>query len=115
MPGTSINDRVRMEPFTYVANSILMKDVAAGSHSRIDGAVIGEGSALGDHTTILTSPTLLEIEKALMKVSFGAVIGDQAGRAIYRLQGAIVGNNVRINGNIRIRGLSAAIDSALVI
>ncbi len=116
MPGTSIHDRVRIEPFTYVANSILMKDVSAGSHSRIEGAVIGEGSALGDHTTILSSPTLLEIEKALMKVSFGAVIGDQVtGGPFTVYEGAIVGNNVRINGNIRIKGLSAAIDSALVI
>jgi UDP-N-acetylglucosamine diphosphorylase/glucosamine-1-phosphate N-acetyltransferase len=116
MPGTSIGDRVRIEPFTFVANAILMKDAAAGSHSRIDGAVIGEGSRLADHTTVLSSPTLLEIEGALMKVSFGAVIGDQVtGGPFTVYEGAIVGNNVRISGNIRIRGLSAATDSALVI
>lgn len=116
MPGTSINDRVVIEPFTVVSNSILMKDVTTGSHSRIDGAVVGERSILGSHTTVLPSPTLLEIERALMKVNFGAVIGDQVtGGPFTVYEGAIVGNNVRINGNIRVRGLSAAVDSALVI
>jgi UDP-N-acetylglucosamine diphosphorylase/glucosamine-1-phosphate N-acetyltransferase len=116
MPGTSINDRVVIEPFTYVSNSILMKDAAIGSHSRIDGAVMGEGSMIGNHTTVLSSPILLEIEKELMKVNFGAIIGDQVSGGPFTVyEGAIVGNNVRINGNIRIRGLKAAIDSALVI
>ncbi|MBP1928639.1 glucose-1-phosphate thymidylyltransferase [Methanolinea mesophila] len=116
MPGTSIGDRVVVEPFTVVSNSILMKDVTTGSHSRIDGAVVGERSILGSHTTVLPSPTLLEIERALMKVNFGAVIGDQVTAGPFTVfEGAIVGNNVRINGNVRVRGLSAAVDSALVI
>jgi NDP-sugar pyrophosphorylase family protein len=97
MPNTSIGSRVRVDPFTYIGNSLLMDDITIGSHSSITDMVGAEGCTLADHTTTYPFETLFEIEGRAHKVRFGAVLGDRVKGAPFTvLKNCIVGNNVSI-------------------
>ncbi len=41
MPNTSLGSRVKIEPFTFIGNSLIMDDTAIGSHSRITDTMTG--------------------------------------------------------------------------
>lgn len=115
-PNVSIGARVKIEPFTMLQNVLMMNDAAIGSHSKVVEAVIGEGSVLGDHTTVAPGIPMLEIENTLIRGRFGCVIGDQARSDPFCIyQGAIVGNNARIRGGKMISGLEAFEDGVLVV
>jgi len=115
-PQVSIGSRVKIEPFTMLENALVMNDAAIGSHSQVTEAVIGEGSTLGDHTTVAPGVPMLEIEDTLIRGRFGCVIGDQVHSDPFCIyQGAIVGNNARIRGGKMISGLEAFQDEVLVI
>jgi len=115
-PQVSIGARVKIEPFTMLEHALVMNDVAIGSHSQVTEAVIGEGSTLGDHTTVAPGVPMLEIEDTLIRGRFGCVLGDQVHSDPFCIyQGAIVGNNARIRGGKMISGLEAVQDEVLVI
>ncbi|HPX72852.1 MAG: Bifunctional protein GlmU [Euryarchaeota archaeon ADurb.BinA087] len=115
-PHVSIGARVKIEPFTMLQNALLMNDAMIGSHSQVTEAVIGEGSALGDHTTIAPGVPMLEIEDTLIQGRFGCVLGDQVRSDPFCIyQGAIVGNGSRIRGGKMISGLEAFQDGVLVV
>ncbi|MDD1708191.1 MAG: NTP transferase domain-containing protein [Methanoregulaceae archaeon] len=115
-PNVSIGARVKLEPFTMLQNALMMNDAAIGSHSKVIEAVIGEGSVLGDHTTVAPGIPMLDIEDTLIRGRFGCVIGDQARSDPFCIyQGAIVGNNARIRGGKMISGLEAFEDGVLVV
>jgi glucose-1-phosphate thymidylyltransferase len=115
-PRVSIGARARIEPFTVLRNSLLMNDVTIGSHSQIMEAVVGEGSSLGDHTTVATGVPMLEIEDTLIRGRFGCIIGDQVRSDPFCIyQGAIVGNNARIRGGKMISGADAYDDGVMVV
>jgi UDP-N-acetylglucosamine diphosphorylase/glucosamine-1-phosphate N-acetyltransferase len=99
MPNTSLGSRVKIEPFTYIGNSLIMDDTSIGSHSRIIDTVTGQGCRLSDHTTVVTSTRLTEIEGMVIKPEFGAVLGDQVTSGPFTIfKNCIVGNNVSIEG-----------------
>jgi glucose-1-phosphate thymidylyltransferase len=103
MPNTSLGSRVKVEPFACMGNSLIMDDTSIGSHSRIIDAVTGQGCRLSDHTTIITSANLLDIEGTVIKPEFGAVLGDQVTSGPFTIfKNCIVGNNVTIEGGSRI-------------
>jgi NDP-sugar pyrophosphorylase family protein len=115
-PSVSIGDRVKIEPFTLLKDSLLMNDSSVGSHSRVVEAIIGEGSALGDHTTVTPGIPLMEIEGSLVRGRFGCIIGDHVQSdplCIY--YGAIVGNDAQIRGGKMITSLDAAMDGIVVV
>lgn len=115
-PQVSIGARVKIEPFTMLEHALVMNDAAIGSHSQVTEAVIGEGSMLGDHTTVAPGVPMLEIEDTLIRGRFGCVLGDQVHSDPFCIyQGAIVGNNARIRGGKMISGLEAFQDEVLVI
>ena len=83
--GTSLGARVTVEPFTYLKNSIVMSDTYIGAQSRVVDSIIGEGCSLEQVGT--------------SSYGFGAVIGDRTTvGAFTRLRGAVIGNNVDIDG-----------------
>lgn len=83
--GTSLGTGVEVEPFTYLKNSIVMSGTVIGAQSRIVDSVVGEGCSLEQVGTA--------------SYGFGAVIGDRTTiGAFTRLRGAIIGNNVEIDG-----------------
>ena len=83
--GTSLGARVTVEPFTYLKNSIVMSDTHIGAQSRVVDSIIGEGCSL-EHV-------------GTSSYGFGAVIGDRTTvGAFTRLRGAVIGNNVDIDG-----------------
>ncbi|MDI6866894.1 sugar phosphate nucleotidyltransferase [Methanoculleus sp.] len=97
MPDTSIGDRVVLEPFIYVADSIIMSDVTVGSHSRILSAVFGQGCILADHITTTPSPGLIEVGDHVQREEFGAILGEGVWAAPFTtFKNCIVGNNVSI-------------------
>jgi UDP-N-acetylglucosamine diphosphorylase/glucosamine-1-phosphate N-acetyltransferase len=99
MPNTSLGSRVKVEPFTLVGNSIIMDDTTIGSHSRIFDTVSGQGCLFSNHTTIVTSASLMDIEGKVIKPEFGAVMGDQVTSGPFTIfKNCIVGNNVSIEG-----------------
>jgi UDP-N-acetylglucosamine diphosphorylase/glucosamine-1-phosphate N-acetyltransferase len=103
MPNTSLGSRVKVEPFTYIGNSLVMDDTSIGSHSRIINVVTGQGCRLSDHTTMVTSASLLDIEGTVIKPEFGAVLGDQVTSGPFTIfKNCIVGNNVSIEGGRQI-------------
>jgi UDP-N-acetylglucosamine diphosphorylase / glucose-1-phosphate thymidylyltransferase / UDP-N-acetylgalactosamine diphosphorylase / glucosamine-1-phosphate N-acetyltransferase / galactosamine-1-phosphate N-acetyltransferase len=103
MPDTSIGSRIAIEPFTYLGNSLIMDDCKIGSHSRISEAVIGERSRLSDHTSTSTGESLMEIEGAIIKPEFGAIIGDQVtGGSFVVYNNCITGNNVKVGPGNRV-------------
>jgi glucose-1-phosphate thymidylyltransferase len=115
MPDTSIGARVNVEPLCYLGNALIMDDCSVGSHSRILDAVIGEGCMLSDHTAICTSASLMEIEGAVIKPEFGAILGDevQAG-AFTTFKNCIVGNNVTVEDGNRVISSSVPDDSLVI-
>ena len=97
MPNTSLGSRVKIEPFTYLGNSLVMDDTSIGSHSRIIDTVTGQGCRLSDHTTVVPSASLMDIEGMVIKPEFGAVLGDKVESGPFTLfKNCIVGNNVSI-------------------
>jgi NDP-sugar pyrophosphorylase family protein len=105
MPGTSIGSRVRIDPFVYLEESLLMNDVSVGSHSRITDSVIGEGSRLADHTVTTKGEYDYECGKYFGKTSFGAVLGDGVSSAPFTVfSAAVVGNSVSIEEGRFIKG-----------
>lgn len=116
MPYSSIGQRVRIDPFTLVENSILMDDCEVGSHSRIRDSVIGEGSRLADHVTTVAASHLMEIQGEQIRGRFGAILGEEVRAGPFTvLEGAIVGNNVNIRGGSRIQSTMAYGDGGLVV
>lgn len=115
LPNTSIGCRVKVEPFSLLGNSLVMDDVAIGSHSRIIDAVLGTGSVLSDHITTCTSASLMEIEGSVIRTAFGAILGDSVRAGSFTVfKNCIVGNNATIEDGNRV--ISSAIpDDALVI
>ncbi len=106
MPDTSIGDRVVLEPFTYVADSLVMSDVTIGSHSRIVSAVFGQGCILADHTTTYPSASFIEVGGRVQKEEFGAVLGDGVRAAPFTtFKNCIAGNRVTIEGGKTVVGL----------
>jgi len=105
MPNTSIGSRVRIEPFTYLENSILMDDVRIGSHSRCVDAVVGEGARLANQTTIRTGNYRFEVDGKLFGGKFGAILGDRVTSAPFTvLHHCLVGNYVSIEEGRTISG-----------
>ena len=106
MPDSSIGDRVVLEPFTYVADSIIMDDVTIGSHSRIISAVFGQGCILADHTTTYASASFMEVGDKVLKEEFGAILGDGVRAAPFTtFKNCIVGNGVTIGEGKTVTGL----------
>lgn len=106
MPDVSIGDRVVLEPFTYVADSLIMSDVTIGSHSRIVSAVFGQGCILADHTTTYPSASFIEVGGRVQKEEFGAVLGDGVRAAPFTtFKNCIAGNSVTIEGGKTVTGL----------
>lgn len=106
MPDVSIGDRVVLEPFTYVANSLIMSDVTIGSHSRIVSAVFGQGCILADHTTTYPSASFIEVGGRVHKEEFGAVLGDGVRAAPFTtFKNCIAGNSVTIEEGKTVVGL----------
>jgi NDP-sugar pyrophosphorylase family protein len=97
MPYTSIGSRVRIEPFTFLKNSIVLDDVRIGSHSRCIDSIISEGSKLSDHTSIHSGEYAFEENGKLKKGSFGAILGERVTSAPFTvLRHCLVGNYVSI-------------------
>jgi glucose-1-phosphate thymidylyltransferase len=115
-PFVSMGDRSKIDPFTLIRHSLLMEDVQVGSHSRVTEAVIGEGSAFGDHTTVEPGVPLVEIEGTLIRGRFGCIVGDHVrADPLCIFQGAIVGNDVQIRGGKMISGTDACQDGVVVV
>lgn len=105
MPGTSIGSRVRIDPFVYLEDSLLMDDAVVGSHSRITDSVIGEGAVLADHTSTMKCGYTFESEGYFGRSEFGAIIGDAATSAPFTVfSAAIVGNSASIEEGRLIKG-----------
>ena len=106
MPDVSIGDRVVLEPFTYVADSLIMSDVSIGSHSRIVSAVFGQGCILADHTTTYPSASFIEVGGRVQKEEFGAVLGEGVRAAPFTIfKNCIAGNSVTIEEGKTVIGL----------
>ncbi len=106
MPDVSIGDRVVLEPFTYVADSLMMSDVNIGSHSRIVSAVFGQGCILADHTTTYPSASFIEVGGRVQKEEFGAVLGEGVRAAPFTtFKNCIAGNSVTIEEGKTVIGL----------
>ncbi|HJJ45560.1 MAG TPA: DapH/DapD/GlmU-related protein, partial [Methanocorpusculum sp.] len=85
-PGTSLGKGITVEPFTYIANSILMDGCFIGAQSKIADSVIGEGAVITQAVTASVS-------------GFGAAVGDRVTvGAFTQLKGAVIGNNAVIDG-----------------
>jgi UDP-N-acetylglucosamine diphosphorylase / glucose-1-phosphate thymidylyltransferase / UDP-N-acetylgalactosamine diphosphorylase / glucosamine-1-phosphate N-acetyltransferase / galactosamine-1-phosphate N-acetyltransferase len=116
MPNTSIGARGKIEPFSYIGNSLIMDDVSIGSHSRVTESVIGEGTRLADHTGIGSRESVIEVERCLVKASFGAIIGDQVSASAFStIRGSIIGNGVIIGHEQRDLSGVTIPDNTLVI
>lgn len=106
MPDTSIGDRVVLEPFTYVADSLIMNDVTIGSHSRIVAAIFGQGCILADHTTTYPSASFIEVGDRVQREEFGAILGEGVHAAPFiTFKNCIIGNSVTIEGGKTVIGL----------
>lgn len=116
LSGTSIGARVRLEPFTLIENTIIMDDASIGSHTKVIDAVIGEGTILGDHTSFVTAPGILEIEGTLVRTGFGGIIGDRVTAGPFTTyRGCIIGNNVSIVSSGRLISSVCVDDETLVV
>lgn len=105
MPDTSIGSRVRIEPFTFIENSIIMSDAEIGSHSRISKSVIGEGSVLLDHTSTVPGSYIENTSDGVVKGEFGAIIGEGAYSAPFTVyRHCVVGNMASIEKGRVIEG-----------
>jgi glucose-1-phosphate thymidylyltransferase len=97
---------VVLEPFTYVADSLIMSDVKIGSHSRIVSAVFGQGCILADHTTTYPSASFIEVGDRVQKEEFGAVLGEGVRAAPFTtFKNCIAGNGVTIEEGKTVVGL----------
>ena len=106
MPDVSIGDGAVLEPFTYVADSLLMDDVTIGSHSRIVSAVFGRGCLLADHATTHPAANFIEVGSRVLKTKFGAVLGEGVQAAPFTtFKNCIAGNNVTIEEGKTVTGL----------
>jgi glucose-1-phosphate thymidylyltransferase len=115
-PDSSIGSGVRIEPFSLIENTIVMDDVVIGSSSHVRGSIIGEGTRIGDHTSTVTVPHLIEIGNTPIRGIFGAITGDGVKTGPFTVfEGAIVGNNVTIHGGRRVAGTLAAKDDLMVV
>jgi glucose-1-phosphate thymidylyltransferase len=115
MPNTSLGSRVKVEPFTFIGNSLIMDDTSIGSHSRIVDTVTGQGCRLSNHTTVVTSANLMDIEGTVIKPEFGAVLGDQVTSGPFTIfKNCIVGNNVSIEGGRGIISQNLSDDSMVM-
>jgi UDP-N-acetylglucosamine diphosphorylase/glucosamine-1-phosphate N-acetyltransferase len=115
MPDTSLGSRVKVEPFTLLANSLIMDDTSIGSHSRIIETVTGQGCRLADHTSVSLSASLMNIEGTVIKPEFGAVFGDQVTAGPFTIfNNCIVGNNVAIEGKSQVISRILADESRVI-
>ncbi|WOF16597.1 NTP transferase domain-containing protein [Methanoplanus sp. FWC-SCC4] len=108
MPYTSIGSRVRVEPFTYIEDSVVMDDVTVGSHSRITESVIGDGCMLSDHTVTVCGRFVSESEEernSFVYGDFGCVIGERTTSAPFTVfKNCIVGHTSSIEKGRVIEG-----------
>jgi glucose-1-phosphate thymidylyltransferase len=99
MPNTSLGSRVKMDPFTFIGEAIIMDDTVIGSHSRIIETVVGERCTLANYTSVSTALGLMDIEGCAIRSEFGAILGDNVTSGPFTVyKNGIVGNNVTIEG-----------------
>ncbi len=104
--NTSIGSGVRIAPFSYIGNALMMDDVHVGPYSSLRSAVIGEGVELQSHIAILPAKNVVDTGEDLVRAKFGAVIGDRSSSAPFtHYSGAIVGSDVRIETGQKIVGM----------
>jgi UDP-N-acetylglucosamine diphosphorylase/glucosamine-1-phosphate N-acetyltransferase len=115
-PYTSIGPGARIEPFCLLENTIIMNDATIGPFSHISNSIIGEGVSMGGHSSTVIASNLLEIEGIPIRGVFGAITGDGAKIGSFTcMEGAIIGNNVTIQGGRKIAGITAAKDDLMVV
>ena len=105
LPGTSIGSNCTVEPFTRIANSILMKNVKVASFNNITNSIIGEGVSTGSHFVAEAAETRVEMDDVLMKASMGAAVGDNTDIAARVLvsPGKVVGVRCRVGAGAIVR------------
>jgi len=101
MPGTCIGENVTIGAFSYLENSIIMKDSSLGKYSLIQNSIIGEGCSVGDRFTSLTGRFQKIINcEIIHRENFGVVMGDDCkiGAMVITAPGILIGNNAKIKG-----------------
>ncbi|MCQ1539170.1 nucleotidyl transferase [Methanocalculus taiwanensis] len=109
-PDVSVGDRASIEPFTVIANSIILDDVCIGSHSRIKDSVIGEGCSISDHLSTITTEGFYSLGegdgKMLHRGTFGAILGERVSlESSVVLKGCILGNDCQVQSGRRLEGV----------
>ena len=97
MPNTSLGSRVKVEPFTFIGNSIVMDDTS-NRFTLTDNRYSDRAGvpACGPYYQSV-SASLMNIEGKVIKPEFGAVLGDQVTAGPFTIfKNCIVGNNVTI-------------------
>jgi len=105
LPGTSVGSNSTIEPFTRIANSILMRNVKVASFNNISSSIIGEGVSTGSHFIAESADARVEMDDSLMRAHMGAAIGDNteiSGRVLVK-PGKVVGVRCRIGPGTIVR------------
>lgn len=105
LPSTSIGSNCTIEPFTRIANSILMNNVKVSSFNYISNTILGEGTTTGPALIAESGDTKVDVEETFMKANMGAAIGDNsemAGRVLIK-PGKMVGVRCKIGEGVIVR------------
>jgi len=97
MPFTSVGNRVTVEPFSLLSDSLIMDDTSIGSHSTIRSVVAGTGCILSDHVATIADEHCAQIQQHYVPGSFSAILGDHVTCAPFTVfKGCRAGNGTRI-------------------
>lgn len=106
-PTTSIGNNVRIDPYTYVSNSVIMNNVCIGSHSHLSHTVIDEGVMIASSLSCVCGQAFAKIDDDFFKLdNIGAMIGEDTiiGSHVAIAPGTIVGAGCRISDGVRLSG-----------
>jgi UDP-N-acetylglucosamine diphosphorylase / glucose-1-phosphate thymidylyltransferase / UDP-N-acetylgalactosamine diphosphorylase / glucosamine-1-phosphate N-acetyltransferase / galactosamine-1-phosphate N-acetyltransferase len=107
LPSTSIGQGVQVEPYTYIAHSLVMSSVRIGSHSHISHSVIDDGVKTKAGLFAPSGCCYARVERELFKLSdIGALIGadTMVGSRVVISSGSVIGTGCRIEDGVKVNG-----------
>ncbi len=103
--GSVLGENVDVEANAVVENTVVLEDTTVGAGAVLRDCIVGSDVHLGPNVTAEGGPAEVQVRETVFSgVKFGGLVGDGAtvGGSVVIEPGTIVGNDVTVDGGVRL-------------